>query len=490
MEGGKRTRSELITAAWQQGVLSWKLRDYQKPIYNAIQKAAKDPEVLKLGLNCTRRGGKSFVFLLDACEFAIQNPNYQLHFCAPSQKSIEKSILPILKIIHEDCPQRLKPIWRSQKGRMEWPNGTIMSIAGTDGGHYKNLRGHNSHRNYIDEAGACDNLRHIMTSILMPQTLHSQGLTLLASTPSEEGQDHDWYHIYQECVEDGNSVEFTIDDIGLGPRIIELYAKECGGRTSTTFRREYLCEFIVEEGRALVPEWKEEKYKQDYPRDPELFRFYHKYLSMDTGFNHFTAILFAYYDFQEAKLVIEDETILKGTEVTTLSIKEAVDKKNQELWPGETIYRRIADNNDPIVLNDLNINHGLYFYPTNKDSLNAMVNKVRLWVDGGRIIVNPRCAQLLGCLNYGVWDKKRKAFDYSTVYGHYDAFAALVYLVRNVSDHTNPIPENYGFSPNNQYKMPSAQPDHELAKLIPEKLRSNPGRRVGKRHATQGGYFQ
>lgn len=74
-----------------------------------------------------------------------------------------------------------------------------------------------------------------------------------------------------------------------------------------------------------------------------------------------------------------------------------------------------------------------------------MVNEVRLMVQDGRIIVHPRCTQLIGCLKYGVFqDSKRNMFGRSKSYGHFDALASLIYLVRNLNKHENPIPAAHG----------------------------------------------
>jgi hypothetical protein len=68
----------------------------------------------------------------------------------------------------------------------------------------------------------------------------------------------------------------------------------------------------------------------------------------------------------------------------------------------------------------------------------------------GRIIVHPRCKQLAGCLEFGVWDEKRRKFERTETLGHFDALAALIYLVRNLDVHTNPIPRDYKFDRMNQ----------------------------------------
>lgn len=38
--------------------------------------------------------------------------------------------------------------------------------------------------------------------------------------------------------------------------------------------------------------------------------------------------------------------------------------------------KRIADNNNVILLQDMSLMHGVHFAPTNKDTLMAMVNEV------------------------------------------------------------------------------------------------------------------
>ena len=163
---------------------------------------------------------------------------------------------------------------------------------------------------------------------------------------------------------------------------------------------------------------------------------------MDTGFKDKTVLLYGYYDFKKATLFIESENVLKGHEVTSKAIAESVKSNEKNLQYKDT--DRIADNNDPIFLNDLNISQGINFQPTSKDSLEAMINEVRTWVGNGRVQVNEGCTELIGCLKNGIWNKRRSAFDRSKVYGHYDALASLVYLIRNINIHDNPIPLMHG----------------------------------------------
>jgi hypothetical protein len=83
--------------------------------------------------------------------------------------------------------------------------------------------------------------------------------------------------------------------------------------------------------------------------------------------------------------------------------------------------------------------------PTNKDTLEAMINEVRILVQNKRIVISPKCVKLIGCLKYGVWNTKKSQFARSATYGHFDHLAALIYLVRNLAVHTNPIPVDHSF---------------------------------------------
>jgi hypothetical protein len=95
--------------------------------------------------------------------------------------------------------------------------------------------------------------------------------------------------------------------------------------------------------------------------------------------------------------------------------------------------------------------HKLHFIPTSKDTLEAMINEVRIMVNNGTILINPKCKKLIGCLKYGVWNDKKKEFARSKEYFHFDHLAALIYLVRNLATNHNPIPPHYGALPHTHH---------------------------------------
>jgi hypothetical protein len=434
--------SDLYKVAWQTGNLGYKVRDYQEPIYHALWDAIENKSILKYLLNISRRFGKTHIVSIVAVEFALRYPGSIINYAAPTDKEMNKILKSIMPEILKDCPDNLKP--HRSRGSWEFKNGSVIYTAGVNNQHADDLRGSSAHLNIIDEAGMVDDLDYIMSSVLMPQQLTTDGTMLILSTPPRE-PDHDYVKIYHECKEMKHLQEFTIlQNKSVTPELMELYKKEAGGEKSANWRREYMVEFVSDETKAIVEEWND-SYVQEVPRD-EFFQYYHKYVAMDTGFRDNNASLFAYYDFRKAAIVIEDELILSENEWDTALLAKETKIKEKELWKNQTPLRRVADNNNLIILNDLNRIYQLPFMPVSKDYLYAMVNEFKTWVKQGRVLVNPKCQYLIDCIKFGRWDKDHKAFARSKIYQHYDALSAAIYLIRNVDVYTNPIPSTYNLN--------------------------------------------
>jgi hypothetical protein len=108
-----------------------------------------------------------------------------------------------------------------------------------------------------------------------------------------------------------------------------------------------------------------------------------------------------------------------------------------------------ADNNNIILLNDLQLEHGLNFIATRKDNKEAAINNVRLKIANRDIVINPKCKTLISHLKNATWEKTNsrkgyRQFARSADNGHYDAVDALIYLIRNVVYGKNPYPDHYG----------------------------------------------
>ena len=378
---------------------------------------------------------------------------------------------PAFDTLLTDCPDEYRPKYDSQDSCYYFPaTGMRTFLLAAQGGHIENARGiHNVTDVLIDEAGFFGDeedsypLDHVIQNILLPMFIRTKSKPrIIITTTPPEIPNHPVKAYYDRakassCLEVRDIYHSDIPPEKIAEMRRRMLAMPGG---EIAWQREMECKWIVDANRMIIPEWKAD-YVSVVPRD-EFFRFYHKYNALDTGVRDFTVNLYAYYDFRRGALVVEDETVLKNEEVRTDILAACIKQKERELG-FDRVYRRIGDNSNLIILQDLSGIHGLSFIPTTKDELFAMVNEMRLWINSGRIIVAPRCQHLIGCLDNGTWDKTKKEFARSQMYGHFDGLAALCYLIRNIDTITNPIPANYGLSVQTHNLIDTKQPSENYA---------------------------
>lgn len=451
--------TKLQTELWYKGNLTWKLHKAQKIIN---QKYSESPGQLFVG-NCSRQFGKTYWAVTKAIEVALKVPKAQIRYGAAFQSDLLDFIIPAFEKAMEDCPAQLRGKYKSSGTSFVFPNGSRIKLVGLD----KNpngLRGNTLDLIIIDECGFVADLDYLYKSVIIPATTHRPNCRIiLISTPpstpahafidyaqrAEQDKAYSLFTLFENPLLDAATILRLMKETGCiipddGLQVIEqiIQTKKIQfpetWKISTTFRREYLCEFVTDSDLAIIPEW-DDKYVQEVEHD-EFHQYYHKYVAMDLGVKDFTAAIFGYYDFKQAKLVLEDEIVMNGPQMNTQILAQALQLKEKSMWGEEKPFRRVSDNNNPLLISDLSTLHNMTFVYVEKDSLEAMINELRLMVQNGQIVIHPRCKQLHGCIKYGVWDTKKKAFARSATYGHFDALAALIYLVRMLAKHTNPIP--------------------------------------------------
>jgi hypothetical protein len=407
---------------WRRGDLSWKLRPHQIPIYRHIA----DSKASKTLLNISRQTGKSFVAVLYAVEHCLKTKNAHVQFLASTGKQMRTILQPALKKILDDCPPDIEPRSVATDGSWHFP--TTGAVLRFDNDNAENLRGRSSTLVIIDEAGFVDDLQYLVTDIINPQFIVTKGRMVLISTPPET-PDHYFKHLCDEAKLDDAYLERNVYQNGFAsPEDIVQWMKEAGGENSTTWKREYLCQFLVDEARQVLPEFTDERIKKvvlDVPPAGSN----HKVVAMDVGFRDATGILFAYYDFRSARLMIQNEVLIKGREVRTDLLAKTISSIEQSIWGCEPTFR--VSDVDLILLNDLQSIHNLNFRPASKDFKEAMVNELRLWVQSDRIQIDPVCVKLIRQLQNCIWTKDRKQFERDAE-GHYDLVDALIYLVRTL----------------------------------------------------------
>jgi hypothetical protein len=436
------TRAELVKAAkaalWSRGETLWKMHDGQLVIESAYQKVKAK---LFVG-NCSRRFGKTFWVVKEADKVARSKDNARVKIATAFLTDLEEFIYPAFEKFFEDCPDELKPVWSASKKKYVYENGSEVQLIGLDrkpnGG-----RGNYCDLYVFDEAAFISNVSYIYSSVVVPMTMYRPGARIIMISTPPKSPDHDFKDFIVKAKAENAYIELDITKNPMvTPDMIIEYRKEC--LTETDWLREYMCQLVTDQTLAIVPE--ASNYKFNRAALDDNYKYYHKYTAMDLGVRDLNVTLHAYYDFTRAKLVVEAESIMNGPDMTTPKLAAEIKAKEISLWGSNpAIHKRVADNNNPLLLLDLGNIHGLFFHATDKDELHAMVNEMRVWFAQGRIEIDESCKYLIGSLQYGLWNEKRTEFARSKVLGHYDAVAALMYLIRNIDQTTNPIPKKYNF---------------------------------------------
>jgi hypothetical protein len=448
----KISKEQALFELWRRGNLRWKLHKGQKELYDLYYNG----NLRQMTWLLARRSGKTYCLALLAIEQCLRNPNSIVKFLAPTKTQLDTNLRPIFKKILTDCPSDLSPTYVARQYIYYFKNGSEIQLAGTDNGHAEKLRGGDSHIWIIDEAGSCDNLDDIIKGILIPTTLTTKGKGLIASTPPKDPE-HDFVKILERAELNNSLVKKTVlDNPMVTQQDINDMIADLGGIDSDSCQRELFCKIIKDSNVFVVPEFTEELQSEvvrDWPRPP----FFDCYVGMDLGGKDLTVCLFGYYDFRSNKIVIEDEIVMDfrkhGNHLRKLT-QEIHDKE-------ENLYTNVYTNEikkptirvsdiDYIVTNEIySLSEGkISFQPAKKDNNDTAINDLRQLIAAKKIIINPRCVNLISHLKNVKWAKNRKTFARSSddLPHHYDAVDALKYLVRHVNLHKNPYPAHYDFN--------------------------------------------
>jgi hypothetical protein len=402
-----------------------------------------------------RRSGKTHTLLILAFEALLRKPRTVVKFVAPTRLQVQTIIRPLIQKITDDCPNDLKPVFKTQDIIYYFANGSELQLAGSEAQNAEKLRGGECDIAIIDETQDVSDLENIIQSILIPTTATTKGKILLAGTPPKE-TDHLFVQYIEEAEARGSLIRRTVYD---NPRLSkediekEILSQYKFRERDERFRREFLCEIIKDQSIAVIPEFTEELEKQiikDWPTPP----FFDAYVSMDLGAVDLTALLFGYFDFRANKIIIQDELVVDFAkkDMNIERLVHLIKEKEELLWTDALTnelkkpYMRVSDIN-PIVTQEINIKSfgQIFFSNTKKDDKEAAINNMRSLLGSQKIIINPRCTNLIRHLRNVKWAsaKNRTTFGRSPDNGHYDLVDCLIYFCRTVAYGKNPYPSHY-----------------------------------------------
>lgn len=471
-----------ISELWARGEAWRVLLDVGQQAW--VQRFEQAPAHSSTVWKISRQRGKSFAALFGAAEqYAQRTPGAIIRYLGQTGESAESILAPTFAQIFALCPDKsLLPEPYRSTGRigheMRWDNDATLVWSGTDNETFRRQRGPRTHRLLLDESSFYQKLPDVEQALL-PSLQTTGGKTLyLSSPPLSPG--HEFESRYQAAYAEGLSEHDTIygnprlsaDDVRnlIRREAARLGMSEEEFLQSTYWLREYLARTVIEETRAALPSWNEERAKS-IVQAVERPKFFDAYEGGDWGFGDPHGWTFGYWDFERAMLVVEDEIWLR--QANTEQLAKAVKEKETALyglekWEGalyglQTVpellaslkstpflidaarreaprqpFLRVGDD-DLLVLADLHALHGLAVLPTRKDDNALQVNELDILVRNLQIRIHPRCKRLIKECGTVLWNKQRTDWE-RTSEGHGDVLKSLVYMLRNVRRHRDPRP--------------------------------------------------
>lgn len=386
-------------------------------------------------IKASRQLGKSWfaVALSLVCQLLV--PACEVKFGAPSGKMARAIIRPHFQQMVEELPSSM---WNfsSQQGEYTFyhPKGSTshVVIGGCDATNVDSLRGQRAHIAIVDEAGFVSDLTYAVNDVLMPQTVTTNGVVILISTPAKS-VGHPFKRFSDEAEKEGRCIRKTIYDC---PRISEKeirnLMKAARGEASSTWRREYLCEDVPDASTAILPNATTARLAQLAVVPDSAAK--ETYIACAIGFGpRNSGILAAYYDVANRAVVIEDEAEIQGMDTSLLAAE--VSRLESKCWNGVRPYRRIG-NFSAAMQGEVLKKHGLRVAPAIPLEWTEMANNVRLRINDGGLRIKLTCEGLLRQMGTASWNGTAKDFEPTADDANHSLVQALLLLCQNVREST------------------------------------------------------
>jgi len=388
----------------------------------------------------SRKIGKTLGLLMYADKFARQRPGSIIRFAFPTKIQGKTIILPLMDEMQADCPADLRWVnHEAAEGCWILPhNGSKIYLAGTDtADQVDRLRGPRSDLIILDEVPTFNEktLMYLINSVLWPQTLNTGGLMIMSGTPPSS-LDHPSVDLIEMARRNNTLYTKTIfDNPRLSDEVIRTICEQANptalpeeidlilaGKLEGTpeWEREFMCRMVADKNMRVSPKFNALKHVRPIPSGTPSMKF----VFIDAGHvrDHFAAE-FCELDYINQLLLCRDEVIC--IRKSTREIQEMLEKKEDELWPHDRPSRYL-DQSEAQQIYDFTeagyIVHAAIKSPGKGQLVVDMNNLIKV----DRMIVDPKCKVLVGCLTNGLWaDTAKEDFRRSPSLGHLDALDAV-----------------------------------------------------------------
>lgn len=470
--GPEGYRRAMAHACWKAGDLSYLLHEGQIRAREMVKRVHADAlatsRAKRALLNIARRWGKTFFFVVWALELLLRRPGARVPYAAMTETSVREFVEPILRYLASEAPEGYAPEERKGEWVIPATSARLVVKGCEDRKKADRLRGPAADGAVIDEAGFIPVLDYVVREVVAPQLITTDGMMLIGSS-APESPEHEFWSLCDEAAERDAYMHATIYD---APHIttaqIASYAAEAGGEDTPAWQREGLSRRIVDMTRAVYPEWATAALEHELR--PELAlpvigeverpEFFDAYVVGDLGFADMTFVLFGYYDFRSARLIVEDEVVTQRE--TSDVIERKVREKRAALWGDKRPHKQKLEG-DALVVASIRKEERIASGEAKRGEVDvtaiddptawrqiafvqmeAAVNAARVRIKRRGVLVHPRCVQLIAHMGGAIWNAQRTAFERvvrnGQVVHHFDGAAAFAYLVRELEPNRNPYP--------------------------------------------------
>lgn len=410
---------------WRKGDLRHKLQPQQVPIYDAVR--SLPGEIDEAVLLCARQFGKSYLGVIFALEDCIRHPGKCVLVVGPTLKQAREIVSPRLRELASDAPAGLI---RPLKSESKWEVGMSELVIGGFDVNSSSQRGKTVQSIYVEEIvdSHPDHYIEAMRSDLGPALTRSQNGRMTFLTTLPKFPDHPFVIDTMVKAEYNNALYvYTIDDnTELTPAQYDACVRRSGGKNSVDFRREYMCELVRDPTILVVPDFNEKKHVSDF----EFMSDAHLHIGGDWGgVRDMTVLLLMSHDFVRDQIVIYDERVFPPNTPTSIIVETV-----RAMEAGRPCTRAIDMPGQLQV--DLLQTHGYEAQMPPKDDWRSAINGMAVKFALDKIRIHKRCRFLIQSCRSGIFNKNKTDFERTSILGHCDALAALMYGIRTQPTHS------------------------------------------------------
>lgn len=390
---------------WRRGNLSWLLRPAQLEAYRHLRTGDSTHTVAALH----RGAGKSYLAAVIAVEEGRRGRHVK--YVGPNIKMVERIATPHFKQVLASCPTELLPKFREGKGLIEFPSGGTIIFGAADRGHADSLRGTDTHLAILDEEGFFTDPDYLIVDVLQPRALPVDGRFLHISTPPTSPS-HPFGQRMRNAAREGYLYTLPVtENPDVTEEKIRQYEKESGGKHTTAYRREYLCELCTEEKDAVIPEVIHTPLGREAPTDMTI-----PFVGLSIDMQGLSAAVIGVYSLDSRHLTVTDEVVLERTNSTDFARSVT-----PRIPPKAVRVGNVADQ----MQADFASKHGLAFSyrKLSGEHLKSRINRVRTLVAENRLSVLAPWTRRH--VEDAVWNESRSYFGNSGDGGCFDALLAL-----------------------------------------------------------------